>query len=191
MLCDGQGREAEGLILERDSNGVSVELGPVVENRNEPATNVSLYCAVLKKENFELVCQKATEAGVAEIIPVVSERTVKLNLRAERGKKIIREAAEQSGRGRMPVLLGPMEFEEALERSRSATRRLMMDASGSALLSKAEPAQTTAVFIGPEGGWSSLELDQAREAGLEIISLGSRTLRAETAAIIAVYLAAN
>ncbi|HZZ99719.1 MAG TPA: RsmE family RNA methyltransferase [Candidatus Paceibacterota bacterium] len=189
MLCDGEGSEAEGVLLERNGSGASVELGSVTQNKNEPANKVSLYCAILKKENFELVCQKATETGVAEIIPVITERTVKLNFRADRGEKIIREAAEQCGRGRLPALLEPMGFEEALERSRSAQRRVMMDATGSA--GTAEPAQTAAIFIGPEGGWTEAELALASSAGLKTVSLGSRTLRAETAAIIAVYLAAN
>src|SRR5437762_2809292 len=97
MLCDGKGMEAAATIDHRDDQGILLQVGTVSANTVEPSHAVVLYCSLLKKENFEMVCQKATEVGVTQIIPIVTERTVKMNLRPDRLEKIIREAAEQSG----------------------------------------------------------------------------------------------
>ena len=104
VLCDGQGREAEAVVGERTAAGIELEIKSIASNTSEPTHQGLLICAVLKKKNFEMVCQKAVEAGATEIIPIVTERTIKLNLRADRLEKIIREAAEQSGRGVVPRL---------------------------------------------------------------------------------------
>src|ERR1051326_307748 len=94
-LFNGHLQEYRARIVERNSQGILVLIESQVQNESEPQRTVKLFCAVLKKENFELVCQKATEVGVSEIIPIVTDRTVKLNLRSERLEKIIKESAEQ------------------------------------------------------------------------------------------------
>ena len=114
ILSDGKGKEAEGILEGLDKKSALVHISNRSENKNEPERKVVLYCALIKRENFEWVAQKATEVGVSTIVPLISERTVKLNLKKERLGKIIKEAAEQSGRTVVPSLSDPMDFNDAL-----------------------------------------------------------------------------
>ena len=189
VLCDGNLNEGTATIIERNNSGIVTEIDEVSRNLNEPSREVVLYCAILKSENFELACQKSTEVGVSEIVPVITERTVKLNLRYDRLQKIIKEAAEQSGRGRVPTLKEALVLSDAFNDSKHHPRRLCFDISGVAITEMSEDA--TAMFIGPEGGWSDNELKQFKENSFGIVTLGPRVLRAETAATIGTYLAAR
>lgn len=190
LLCDGRMNEAEAEIRSYGKDFVEVKIKEIKINRNEPQGEVILYCSILKRENFELVIQKATEVGAKEIVPIITERTVKLNIRQDRLEKIIKEAAEQSGRGIVPILHEPIDFEGAIKNIKKDSRSFLFDTSGKTLIHTTDPLlhTTTSVWIGPEGGWTSQELDLARRSDLKIISLGQLTLRAETAAITATYL---
>lgn len=189
ILADGKLTEAIAQIRNINKNLVELEVLSVSKNQNEPNQEVILYCAILKRENFELVAQKATEVGVKEIVPLLTERTVKLNLNLERLKKIIKEAAEQSGRGVLPVLHSPMDFEKALEHSKKNDINLFFDLNGQRM-SELNPRKSvrTGIWIGSEGGWDEKELALVKERNFSIVSLGKLTLRSETAAIIASYL---
>ncbi len=187
LLCDGQGQEALVQISDLRKDEIVAEIVKISENNNEPATEVTLYCSLLKRENFEWVCQKATEIGVSRIVPLLSARTVKLQLNRSRIEKIIKEAAEQSGRGKLPVLEEPLEFPAALEDAKNNDANFFFDASGAALEKKT--VKSIGVFIGPEGGWEPEEIALATENGFTLASLGPTTLRGETAAVVASYLA--
>lgn len=190
QLCDGQMHEAMATIESWSDKSIELKVEQPTRNAAEPARRITLYCAILKKENFEWACQKATEAGASRIVPVISERTVKLSLRADRLRVILKEAAEQAGRGIVPELGEIMDFEQALTDARACSVRWFFEPSGAALPA-APDADSITIFVGPEGGWSDRESSQAREAGLRAISLGPRVLRAETAAVIGTYLAAR
>lgn len=191
LLCDGNMNEAVGQIEELRKDSVMVEIVKEQKNENEAGRNVILYCAVLKRENFELVVQKATEVGVKEIVPLITRRTVKLNLRHDRLEKIIKEAAEQSGRGMAPVLREPMDFTMAVEHAKANDVNWFFDGSGGAPMAIGAPQKRIGVFVGPEGGFDESEIVVAKAAGFAVATLGKLTLRGETAAIIASYLAAN
>jgi 16S rRNA (uracil1498-N3)-methyltransferase len=148
---------------------------------------VILYCSIIKRENFELMAQKATEVGVKEIVPLLSSRTIKLNIKSERVEKIIKEASEQSGRGKVPELHPPMTFKDALEHAKSNDLNLFFDPSGK-IFSPLTQEKKIGVFIGPEGGWDEDEIGLARAQNFQIVSLGKLVLRAETAAIVASFL---
>jgi len=133
-------------------------------------------------------------------VPIISKRTVKLNLRQDRLKKIIKEAAEQSNRGVVPILHEPLDFKKALEHALNNDLNLLFDPAGLNLCPfgtspagreirklKAESLKL-GIWIGPEGGWDEEELQLAKEKGFKIVSLGKLFFRAETAAIIASYL---
>jgi 16S rRNA (uracil1498-N3)-methyltransferase len=147
-----------------------------------------LYCAVLKKENFELVVQKATEIGVAKIVPVITERTVKLGINMERLHKIIVEACEQSGRGFLPEIVEPMKLEFALKGAESNDANLFFHFSKTKISASDKISGQVGLFVGPEGGWSDEEVNLAKDHNCKIVSFGDNVFRAETAAIIASYL---
>ena len=137
-----------------------------------------------------MVVQKATEAGVKEIIPVITERTIKLNIRPSRLEKIIKEAAEQSGRGIVPILRDPVDFVDAIDGVGSNSINIIFDKSGEIFENLKFKIENCAVgaWIGPEGGWTDKELERARTENFKIFNLGKLTLRAETAAIVGTYL---
>lgn len=192
ILGDGKLNEATVEIKELDKEFLSGKVLKKEKNQNEPETYSVLYCSILKRENFELVVQKVVEVGIKEISPIITKRTVKLNLRADRLDKIIKEAAEQSGRGIVPVLREPVSFEKAVEGARQNNMNLFFDKSGTGLKNlKFERPKTCGVWVGSEGGWDENELELAKENNFKIISLGKLTLRAETAAIITSFLANN
>lgn len=190
FVFNGNGMEVRTKIANLSKDGAELEVIDVFKNENEPERKVILYCSLLKHENFELVVKKATEVGACDIVPIIAERTEKLNLRADRLGKIIKEAAEQSGRTIVPKLHEPIKFEEALEYAKKNDANLFFDKSGTVFndLRLTISDLPIGVFVGPEGGWTESESKLAESAGLNVVSLGKLTLRAETAAIVAVYL---
>jgi len=217
-LGDGKETIALGEIKEISKKNVIVKIISIKKEKND-AKKVSLFCAVLKKENFELVVKKATEVGVYKIIPIISARTIKTGLNLERLNKIAKEASEQSGRINVPEILEPISFEKGLELCKEKELNILFDVSGKhsfeihayspageLLCSPRQSAQCisnecfpnledkfshTNIFIGPEGGWTEEEIKKARSADFKIMNLGNLTLRGETAAIISSYLAVN
>jgi len=147
-----------------------------------------LVAALIKKDNFEWIIQKATELGVSHIVPVVSERSEKKNLNMERAQKLLVEASEQSGRATLPTLNTPEDLDVAIESLTSGDEEKMnffaFDPSGKQFeMSDKEGIKRAAILIGPEGGWSDKELDYFRSKNIPIYSIGSQILRAETAAV--------
>jgi 16S rRNA (uracil1498-N3)-methyltransferase len=188
LLADGRGAEALADIAAVDKAAVEVS---IVERRVsvEPKKRVTLYCAILKRDNFEYAVQKAVECGVSSIVPLITARTVKLGLNAARLASIVREAAEQSGRGRIPEVAAPRKFDAAIKDALANDANYFFDASEKDWDQPRPSIKTVGVWIGPEGGWEDFELEAAKAKGFIISSLGVLTLRAETAATVAVYLA--
>lgn len=191
ILSDGNMNEAEAQIRGYGKDAIELEIIKVYQNVNEPEKKVILYCAILKRENFELVVQKATEVGVMEIVPIVTEHTIKLNVRPDRLEKIIREASEQSDRGIVPILNKPIDFEKAVEAANKNSLNILLDKTGESFgrLERLGNVGLIGIWIGPEGGWADKEIELARRSDFKIINLGKLTLRAETAAIVGSYLA--
>ncbi|MBP6944870.1 16S rRNA (uracil(1498)-N(3))-methyltransferase [Patescibacteria group bacterium] len=192
ILCDGQGTDAEGMIASIDKKTIEIQVKERRTNTAEPTRHVTLYIAALKRDNLELVIQKATEIGVSEIVPLRSARTIKQEANIERLQLIAREAAEQSGRGRVPIVHPLMPFEEAVKALPDAASAFFFDLNAPPLLipdtGYSIPDTRPSLFVGPEGGWTPEERTLAEHQGLKIVGLGSRTLRGETAAIVASYL---
>lgn len=184
-LSDGKGTEADAIITFIYSDKISCE---VVEVRkvSEIARKVSLYLAILKKDNFELAIQKSVECGVGSIIPIITDRTIKTGLNKERLEKIIKEASEQSGRSVVPELLETMTYKEALEHGSENTEKVIFDLVNESYLPD-KNSKNICIFVGPEGGFTENEVSLAKELNYQIASLGDMTLRGETAAIVATY----
>jgi 16S rRNA (uracil1498-N3)-methyltransferase len=167
-----------------------------------PAPSITLFAALVKFDRFEWLVEKATELGVARIVPVNSSRVEKglasaAIKRAERWRKIARESSQQARRVRLPEIAPPAEFAAALTDS-SRHRYFLEEQPGATPLLQAlppEPARSStdsiAVLTGPEGGWTDDERSQARDCGWTAVSLGPQILRAETAAMAALAIFSN
>lgn len=167
----------------------------ILENTSPkaPESNLNLTLAIglLKGEKFDLVVQKACELGVSRIVPLQTKRAdVKIKdakeaeKKLERWRRIALEAAKQSGRAQLMKIDPPVSFEKFIERAKE-TRVLFAERDGERLadLTSKNVLEITAT-IGAEGGWEDEEIEAAREKGFQIITLGGRILRAETAAIV-------
>src|SRR3989344_4804544 len=195
ILCDGNLNEALAEIVNLNKKFAELKILETCKNKNEPASSenqVILYCSVLKKENFEWAVQKAVEVGVKEITPIITARTVKLGLNRERLEKIIKEAAEQSGRGILPKLNEAIIFDEALKSAEENDLNLFFQAGYPPLGHSMSKFEKIGVFVGPEGGWTEEEIKKAQSSnGITIVGLGKTVLRAETAVVIASYQTIN
>lgn len=191
IVLDDTGWEYEVELKSVESD----EIEGAILNRNmaagEPRTRITLYQALLKGSNFELVLQKCTEVGVSEFVPMRCERCVAGEpdgKRLDRWKDIVMEAAEQSKRGALPVLRNVMSFNDACN---STSGLSLIPWEGEAIqgiggILKANPKTSgVSIFIGPEGGFSQGEIESAGSCGIIPVSLGTRTLRAETAGLVA------
>jgi len=188
ILSDGKGREARAEIISYDRKAMEVKILEVGEGINEPKAKAVLYLAILKRENFELAVQKAVEAGVSKIVPIITKRTIKLGLKKERLDKIIKEAAEQSGRSVLPELGGELNFKEAVADAKTNNLNIFFTLGAKPLDAKKDlSGKSVGIFIGPEGGWDKFETESAKAAKFVLAGLGNLVLRAETAAIIGVY----
>ena len=164
--------------------------------KGEARLSITLYQGLMKADRFEYTLQKGTELGIARFVPIISERTVARNVispnRLERWRRIIREAAEQAGRCRLPALEDTLSFTEACDAiSGPAIIGWEMEREtgirDTLLRRKAdiERAQSISIVIGSEGGLTDEEAAYARSRGIDPVSMGRRIFRAETAGIIA------
>ncbi len=195
LVCDGEGQEALYRVFDGSQGQFMLELMERRVSVTEPAVQVGVYMAFPKGDKLEHVIQKATELGAFEIVAFPSARCVSrpdeksLKKKLERWQKIAASAAEQSGRGRIPQIRVLSSFREALEQAGKADKALLFYENEQAVtlkmaLSKS-PYQTVSLLTGPEGGLEEKEVSQAREAGLQVCTLGKRILRCETAPLCA------
>ena len=192
LLCDGHGREALCCVTD---NEMTLEVLERRDSKTEPAVSVSIYMAFPKADKLEHVIQKATELGAAEIVAFPTARCVSrpdeksLKKKLERWQKIAASAAEQSGRGRIPQVVVLGSYKEALSRAAESKCAILLYENERATTLKmaleAEPLTTVSILSGPEGGLEEKEVEQAKDAGLQICTLGSRILRCETAPLCA------
>jgi len=186
-------RKVEGSIVER------------AEARTEPRTRITLYQAVLKGERFQWVLQKGTELGITTFVPMFCARSVvrdpeAVHKKLARWQTIIREAAEQSRRGRLPRLEPPLTFAQACQQAEASGGLSLLAWEGEPATSLKEvlrasfeppapdaqyPISNIRILIGPEGGFTPEEVKLAQTHSILPITLGRRILRAETAGLIA------
>jgi len=177
---------------------VLVAVGEPAGKPRPTGVEITLYQSMLKGDRFELVVQKGTELGVARIVPMLSDRTIsrpdpgRLETRLARWQRIALEASRQCGRDDVPEVASLCTFPEALAQWRATLAPGLFpyetvagdaDCALRPVLRSLRPAACLAAFIGPEGGFSLPEADEALGAGLNPVSLGPLILRAETAAI--------
>ncbi|HET7712576.1 MAG TPA: 16S rRNA (uracil(1498)-N(3))-methyltransferase [Thermoanaerobaculia bacterium] len=186
-LFDGRGNAVSGRLVILTRDRATVQITGAAPSR-EPAIRITLAMSIIQLEKFELVLQKAVELGASAILPMRTDRCEvreeRYRGKGERWRKILLEAAKQSGRSVVPELLPELSFDEV---AGSSGEKIVFDA-------EADPSPSSSlggavrVLIGPEGGWSPREQALAAEMGCRFERLGPRRLRAETAAMAAIVL---
>jgi len=202
-VFDGQGKEFHCRVERSERNAAELRILAQAEAaRPESPLRLTLAVALLRGEKFDLVVQKATELGVTCVVPVITKHAdIRLRDASDAAKRVARwqrialEASKQSGRAVVPEIMSPRAFESLVQNARreaasseGAVLGFMFSERDGVPLSEASrniPAKpaTLVALIGSEGGWADEEIDLARAAGWSVITLGGRTLRAETAAI--------
>lgn len=187
ILFDGSGSEFWGIIERINPDFSEVRIMDVKKEEkeaSEPNAGIWIAAALIKNDNFDWILQKVTELGVAGILPVIAERTVKKNLNMERSLRIVQEAAEQSGRLDIPVIKNPAGLTEVLEGFEGKVIVCQGGEGSKAFNKKILPSKDAVLFvIGPEGGWSPKELEFFEKKKYVLVSVGKNVLRAETAAV--------
>ncbi len=197
-INDCKGKEYIGQISEVNKLEVKVSLLNEIELNNESPLKISLYQGLPKSAKMDLIVQKATELGVSEITPVVTQRVVVKNelgefRKTDRWRRIALEACKQSKRSIIPQINPPIEFEELINELKDfdlivvpyenedgrGIKNILKDIDGKII-------KSAAVIIGPEGGFEETEIDNLRSCGAYIVTLGPRILRTETAGFVAI-----
>ncbi len=195
VLSEGGSREYEVQLTAVSPYAVTAVVIAERDAPAEPEVKLALYQSLIRANRFDLVLEKGTEIGVSRFVPVIAARSqVQANgetstARADRWRRIVIEAAEQSGRGRTPAVDAPLAFEDAVRQARGI-KLLPFEGErtqglGAYLRALSRRPDNVSLFIGPEGGFEDPEVDLARDQGAEILSLGTRILRSETAGIVA------
>ena len=193
VLFNGNGKSYPALPEVLEKRRASVRILREEATDNESPLNITLVQAVSAAERMDFTLQKSVELGVAEIRPVISERCV-VRLSGERAEKrvarwqeIVVSACEQSGRNIVPKVLPLTTYAQALQQLPQETTKLLMSLNRAQKLSDVQPQSGKVVFmVGPEGGWTEKEEQQAFDAGFQSVTLGKRVLRTETASLAAI-----
>ena len=193
VLFNGNGKAYPALPEVLEKRRASVRILREEATDNESPLNITLVQAVSSAERMDFTLQKSVELGVAEIRPVISERCV-VRLSGERAEKrvarwqeIVVSACEQSGRNIVPKVLPLTTYVQALQQLSQETTKLLMSLNRAQKLSDVRPQSGKVVFmVGPEGGWTEKEEQQAFDAGFQSVTLGKRVLRTETASLAAI-----
>jgi RNA methyltransferase, rsmE family len=193
VLFNGNGKAYPALPEVLEKRHASVRILREEATDNESPLNITLVQAVSSAERMDFTLQKSVELGVAEIRPVISERCV-VRLSGERAEKrvarwqeIVVSACEQSGRNIVPKVLPLTTYAQALQQLPQETTKLLMSLNRAQKLSDVQPQSGKVVFmVGPEGGWTEKEEQQAFDAGFQSVTLGKRVLRTETASLAAI-----
>lgn len=192
------GAERIATIVDVSGGQLHASLGEEVGRNADPAADVRLYPALVKAAKLELTIQKCTELGVSAVTPVVCRRSVarpapgQADRKLERWRRIAVEAARQCGRTAPPTVDTPVDLSAAIREAADAGGMCLVMSSQAAepaalgaFVATQDAAGPVSILVGPEGGLAPEEVQEARAAGFREVSLGQRTLRAETAAIVA------
>lgn len=194
-ICDGQSNDYLCRICETGKNCLKAKIEETTRSESEPKTKITLYQGLPKSDKMELIIQKCVEIGVCRIVPVITERAVvkiekgaKEDKKTERWQKIAESAAKQSGRGIIPAVERPMKFKDAIEEAVKNGEAIIPYENekdrGLKEFVKNSKAENIGIFIGPEGGFDTKEIEFAVENGVMSVTLGKRILRTETAGIV-------
>ncbi|HEZ0939455.1 TPA: 16S rRNA (uracil(1498)-N(3))-methyltransferase [Neisseria meningitidis] len=191
-LFDGKGKAHTARLTVLEKRRAEAEILHEDTTDNESPLNITLIQSISSGDRMDFTLQKSVELGVTAIQPVISERCI-VRLDGERAAKrlarwqeIVISACEQSGRNTVPPVLPIIGYREALDKMPSESTKLIMSINRARKLGDIHHPSGAIVFmVGPEGGWTEQEEQQAFDAGFQAVTLGKRILRTETAALAA------
>jgi len=189
-LFTGSGGEFAATIARIDKSGVMVRVGPFDPIEREAPHAVTLVQSIIAADMMDFVVRKAVELGAAAIVPVVAERSqrspeARLTKRVERWRQIAVAACEQCGRNRVPEIAEILPLSAWLGGA-TPFEALMLAPDGATSYATAIKGKLPSfIIVGPEGGFTARERDEAERRGVTVVRFGSRILRAETAALAA------
>lgn len=198
LVSDGRGRDYTCSISDIESDAVICRVEDINDNFAELPVKVTLFQGYPKSDKMDLIVQKMVELGVHRIVPVFTARTIvkldakKAAKKTERYQTIAESAAKQSGRGIVPEITEPVTFAQAVELARGLDRNIIPYEEAEGIeksrqiiedITTSSSCRSLGIFIGPEGGFSREEVEQAVAAGADCITLGHRILRTETAGL--------
>lgn len=192
-LCDGRGTDGLGVVAAIDGDAVTVAIRDRRPSRSELPCRVVLYQALPKGDKLDFIVQKAVELGVWAVVPVLTSRCISrpdgrgMAGKLSRLQKIAREAAGQSGRGALPEVRPLLAFSDAIAEMKASPCPILFYEGGGRPLGRvlAHRPGALSLLVGPEGGFSPQEAQQAQAAGLAVCTMGPRILRCETAPLYA------
>ena len=194
-VCDMDNNEYICQIKEINKDSILLDIIEKVNVKRESNLKVKLYQGMPKGTKMELILQKLTEIGVDEIVLVQTKRSVtkidnkKEDKKIERWERIIYEAAKQSKRGKIPTLTGVLTFNEALENMKNNDLNLCPYENERTVVIKeaikGKQINNIGIFVGPEGGFEEEEIEKIQDINGQVVSLGPRILRTETASVVA------
>ena len=196
QVFDGRGHEWRGRVDEIGKSHARVQLEASIAPAVEPQVSVTLAVALLKGDKMDDVVRDAVMLGVSRIMTFVSERVefspkvVERGHRVERWRRIAVASAKQCGRSVVPDVGAPVRVVDLLEESSTAPRIMLVEpnanVSGARRLHDLPRSNEAVLFVGPEGGWASSELEAAHGNGVQLATLGALTLRADAAPLVAI-----
>lgn len=192
-IFDGSGKEYAGTIVEERATSVSIRVQTILPSKQESDLEVIFAQSLLKGEKMDFLIQKATELGVRRMVPFISSRSVpslertKQLERRQRWEKIAIGAAKQCGRGIVPVIDSLEEYPGLLQSvPKDGVRLILWEEGGKRLkeiFKEVERRGSVFFVVGPEGGLTKEEVEQAKEVDFIPVTLGERVLRSETAGL--------
>lgn len=205
VVSDGLGMDYDAVIERTGKDAVLARITAARINRTEPRLDITLFQGIPKSNKMDYIIQKCVELGVKRIVPIMTARTeVRIgsapgnaSLKTARWRRIALESAKQCDRGIVPEIEEPAMFNKALGLAENCSLKLLPYEEEKAKTLRGflrgltpDICNRTAVFIGPEGGFTPVEVEEALGFGFESVSLGPRILRTETAgmAVIAVLM---
>lgn len=196
IVSDGQGKDVTAAITLLSSERVEGQIIGEISEKRELPVRVTIAQSLPKGDKMDMVIQKGTELGAASFFPYVSARSVvrlddkKEEKRGERWRKIAKEAAEQAHRSLIPDISSVFSWRQLLDESRNYDAAVLAYEQENSytlhrVLAQCSEGAKILLVIGPEGGFSEEEVQQAQESGFHVVSLGKRILRTETAGLYA------
>lgn len=194
VICDGHSNDYYCIINDIEDCCVKTRIVTKTQSETELKTKIYLFQALPKQSKMELIVQKAVELGVYEVIPVITDRSIikidnkNSTKKLARWNKVAESAAKQSKRGIIPKVNNIMKFEDAIEYSKQMDMTIFPYENAKNIKESRElinklSCNKIGVFIGPEGGFSLTEIEKAKSSEADIITLGRRILRTETAGL--------